>query len=144
MNADPIRRFELSYLRPLWAGMILLTLAAAVNSRWWWVAGGALSVLYVGVIGAKLHPGLSAAQLSQGPLTSEAAIAESNAMARAEKAALVFRACHRVSYLLAAWFAALLMAAFSWRWYAAVPAALLAASSVGAILIVAFAVRSRK
>ena len=143
MNADPIRRFEFSYLRPLWAATILLTLAAAVNSRWWWVAGGVLSVLYIGTIAAKLHPSPSVAQLSQVSHTSAEEIAESNAIARAENAALVFRACYRVAYLLAAWAAALFMAVFGWRWYAAIPAAIFAASVIGGLLIVAFAERTR-
>src|SRR5258708_6097201 len=104
--ADPVKRFEWWFLRPLWGMMILIIVAAAVNSRWWWMMGGVFSILYVGVIGAKLHPSLSAAQLYQGPLTGVAAIAESSAMGRVEKAALVMRACHRVAYLLTAWSAA--------------------------------------
>jgi|HubBroStandDraft_2_1064218.scaffolds.fasta_scaffold340871_2 hypothetical protein len=59
MIADPIKRFELWFLRPLWGMTILVILAAAINSRWWWVVGGVLSILYTGVIGAKLHPTLS-------------------------------------------------------------------------------------
>jgi len=144
MNADPIRRFELSYLRPLWGMMILLTVAAAVSSRWWWGVGGAFSILYIGAIGAKLHPSLSATQLSHGPLTSEAAIAESKAMDRVEKAALVMRACHRVAYLITAWSAACFIVVLGWRWYVAIPAAIFVSSVIGGLLIVAFAERSRR
>jgi hypothetical protein len=143
MNTDPIRRFELSYLRPLWGMMIFLMVAAAVCSRWWWAVGGAFSILYVGVIGAKLHPSLSAAQLSQGPLTSTAAIAESSEMDRVEKAAIVKRACHRVAYLLTAWSTACFLFVFGWRWYVAIPAAIFVSALIGGLLIVAFEERSR-
>ena len=143
MIADPVKRFELWFLRPLWGITIVTILAAAINLRWWWVVGGVLSVIYLGVIGAKLHPSQSAMELAQGPITSASAIADSNAMARAERAALLLRACYRVAHLLMAWSAACFMVVLGWRWYVAIPAACFAWSFVAAVLIMAFAERSR-
>ena len=143
MIADPVKRFELWFLRPLWGITIVTILAAAINLRWWWVVGGVLSVIYLGVIGAKLHPSQSAVELAQDPITSAAEIADSNAMARAERAALLLRACYRVAHLLMAWSAACFMVVLGWRWYVAIPAACFAWSFVAAVLIMAFAERSR-
>jgi hypothetical protein len=143
MIADPIKRFELWFLRPLWGMTIVTILAAAINLRWWWVVGGVFSVMYLGVIGAQLHPSRSAMELAHGPQASAAAIAESNAMARAEKAALVMRACYRVAHLLMAWSAACFIIVLGWRWYIAIPAACFAWSVIAAVLILAFAERSR-
>jgi hypothetical protein len=143
MIADPIKRFELWFLRPLWGITIVTILAAAIDLRWWWVVGGVFSVMYLGVVGAKLHPSQSAAELAQDPLTSAAAIAESNPMARAEQAALVMRASYRVAHLLMAWSAACFIVVLGWRWYVAIPAACFAWSVIAAALILAFAERSR-
>jgi hypothetical protein len=143
MIADPIKRFELWFLRPLWGVTIATILAAAINLRWWWVVGGVLSIMYLGAIGAKLHPSLNAVELAQGPLTSAVKIADSNAMARAERAALVMRACYRVAHLLMAWSAACFIVVLGWRWYVAIPAACFAWSVIAAVSILAFAERSR-
>ena len=40
--------------------VILFAAIVAFTSRWWWVGGGALALMYIGAIGAKLHPSLSA------------------------------------------------------------------------------------
>jgi hypothetical protein len=140
--ADPIRRFELFFLRPLWAVTVLVTVAAAVKAQWWWAAGGVLAIPYVGVIGAKLHPSLTAAQLSDGPLTGEAAVRESAAMHLTDKNNLVAHACNRVAHLMAFVLAAYLMAVAGWRWYLGLPAAFFGSALLGGLLRVAFAERN--
>jgi hypothetical protein len=82
-------------------------------------------------------------ELPLGPLTSAVKIADSNAMARAERAALVMRACYRVAHLLMAWSAACFIVVLGWRWYVAIPAACFAWSVIAAVLILAFAEQSR-
>jgi hypothetical protein len=79
---NPIRRFELFFLRPLWGATVIFTVIAAITSHWWWAGGGVLAIMYFGVIGAKLHPSLSAGELAEGPLEGQAAVAEMRSIRR--------------------------------------------------------------
>ena len=140
-SADPIRRFELYFLRPVWGAIILFTAIAAFNSRWWWVGGGILALMYIGVIGAKLHPSLTAHELSQGPLTGSATVKELGALSDTEKRILVTQACNRVGHLAAVALAVYFLAVLGWRWYIGLPVAFFGSAFFAGILRVALAER---
>ena len=67
------------------------------QARWWWLGATVLGVLYLGAIGAKLHPLQSASDLAEGPLGGPAARAESEALPPEVKRLLVSRACTKVA-----------------------------------------------
>lgn len=77
---EPITRFELTILRPLWGLVIVGMLAAMFATRWCWVGGGLLALVYIGAIGSGLHPSPTAGDLPEGPLNGMASVLESRAM----------------------------------------------------------------
>ena len=97
--------------------------------------------MYIGFVGAKLHPSLSATQLSQGPLESKAAIAEMGAMDATNKRTILIRACNSVAHLTAVTLAAYLIWGIEWPWYISLPVAFFGSALIGGILRVALAER---
>ena len=97
---DPARIFEIAVLRPIWAGIVLLAVFSGIRQSWWWAAGAVAALLYVGSVGAKLHPRQSAAELATGPLEGTAARRESSLLSPSEKLLFVGQASTRLAILV--------------------------------------------
>jgi hypothetical protein len=132
------RRFELVVLRPLQVGFVVLVLICLLQGMWWWLGGCIISVFYLGLIGARLHPLQSSFDLAQGPTQSLAAKKESELLPPYIVNMLVDRACTSVGILLGITIGALLWGALGWSWYIAIPLTLVALVWTGAILKLAF------
>ena len=131
---DQVRRFELFVLRPLQILFLGAAIAFLLNSIWWGVAGCAFGLLYVGIIGSKLHPLQSAQDLAKGPLENPVAAIESEMFPPILNQMLVGRACSRVGRLIGLTTGIGLWAALGWHWYAALLAALVTAFLSGTLL----------
>jgi hypothetical protein len=103
--------------------VVVETIAAAIHHLWFWVLAGIVGVLYVGYIGARLHPTLNFSQLREGPTEGEPAIQEMAAMPRDEMITVIAAASRRLMLLLTALVAANLLVMTVWRWYVAIPVA---------------------
>jgi hypothetical protein len=135
---DPVRRFEITVLRPVWATFLLGGLISAVTGHWLWALLLAIGVLYAGTIGSRLHPRQSVVDLAIGPLAGSGALAEATALPAALKDVLVGHACTRVGILIGITLGLALPLVFDVRWYWGVGAALVSVVAVGALLKVAF------
>lgn len=114
---DQPRRFESLVLRPL---QILFLVSAGfflVKGMWWWLAGCAVGVLYLGIVGSKLHPLQSASDLAQGPTEGSAARIESELLSPDMKRMLVGHACTRVGIMIGIAVGMILWGALAWHWY---------------------------
>jgi hypothetical protein len=111
----------------VWLAVLVETIAAAVHHLWFWVLAGVVGVLYIGLVGARLHPALNASQLREGPTKGEPAIQEMAAMSKDERLTLIAAALNRLIPVLATLIAANLFVLTTWRWYAAVPVAFIGA-----------------
>jgi hypothetical protein len=135
---DRARSLELYVLRPLWIATLAVAALLAICGLWLWLIAPVVGLLYLGVIGSKLHPLQSAQELSQGPLEGPAARVEQAAPSADVGNLLVGHACTRVGILvgcaigLAAW------ATLGWRWYAAAVLGFFAVAIVGGTLKVVF------
>jgi len=135
---DPVRRFEVAILRPAQLLILAAGTVTALRGRWWWVVGCVLGLLYLGVVGSKLHPLQTASDLAQGPLEGPVAAAESAVLTQDDKRRLVDQACTRIGILAGAVLFFVLFGLFRWRWYWAVPAAWVAVMLSGAVLKLVF------
>lgn len=136
--ADPVKKFEVLILKPM---QLVLTAAAIffiVKTMWLWLAACVLGLFYLGIIGSKLHPLQSAADLAKGPLTGPAADIESALLRMDEKRRLVGQACTRVGILVGVSAGILLIAILEWPWYMALVGGWGAIVVVGALLSIAF------
>jgi hypothetical protein len=114
----------------VWLAVVVETIAAAFHHLWFWVLAGVVGMIYIGLVGARLHPTLSASQLREGPTEGEPAIQEMAVMSKDERLALIATALNRLIPVLATLIAANLLVLATWRWYAAIPVAF-----VGAMLL---------
>lgn len=135
---DPIRRFEVSILRPIFAVFIATVAFAAVNSLWMLVLGGVAGMFCCGAIGASLHPLQSAGDLSEGPLNGKAAIIEALALPQSIKIELVSLACTLTAMLIGCTASIVLLAMFNWRWWSSVLVGFSALMFLGGLLKFAF------
>ena len=71
------KRFEVVVLRPLPVVFVVSAVVFLFKGMWWWLAGCAVGLLYLGIVGSKLHPLQSAASLAHGPTEGPAARMES-------------------------------------------------------------------
>ena len=97
----PVRRFELLLLRPLWVAVLAVAIYLAISGMWIWIAACVAALMYIGLIGATLHPRQSAADLAQGPLEGPAGKAEAQTLTTSEQVELVGKASTRVGLLMA-------------------------------------------
>jgi len=135
---DPAKHFEIVILRPL---QIIFLVSAAVfllKGMWVWLAGCAVAVLYLGIVGSKLHPFQSASDLSKGPLQGPAARIESELIPLEVKPILIGHACTRVGILLGFITGVVSWAALGWRWYFAFLVVWVIMLLTGALLKLAF------
>lgn len=119
---DPIRRFERFFLIPFdltftVVGIVALLTHPVLHPRWLWAIGWVVGLLYLGTIGARLHPFQSASELSEGPLTGAASIKEARLLPERIKLVLVRKACVRVGIFTGVAVFVLLICAVGWRWY---------------------------
>jgi uncharacterized protein YneF (UPF0154 family) len=111
----------------VWLAVVIETITAAVHHLWFWVFAGVVGVLYIGLVGTRLHPTLSASQMRAGPTESEPAIQEMAAMSRDERLTLIAAALNRLIPVLATLLAANLLVLATWKWYVAIPVAFIGA-----------------
>lgn len=116
---DQAKRFEIAILRPLQGLLTISGVAFLLRGLWLWLAGCALGLLYLGVIGSELHPLQTASDLSKGPLEGRAARIESDLLPAEAKRMLVGHACTRVAILIGFSTGLVLWLARGWRWYLA-------------------------
>lgn len=136
--ADRAKRFEIVILRPLQILFVVSAVVFLLKGVWLWLAGCALGVSYLGVVGSKLHPLQSASDLAKGPLQGPSGSIESELLPREVKQMLVGHACTRVGILVGLTIGVVLWATLGWRWYFALPVALATMLFSGASLKLAF------
>jgi hypothetical protein len=135
---DEYKRFEIMILQPfqiLFIGCIILFLLKAM---WLWAGGFLLAVFYLGIIGSKLHPLQSAADLSRGPLNTPLGQAESAILLLETKKLLVGHACTRTGILLGISIGALLWKFLGLHWFIGIPIIWILMILLGAILKIIF------
>jgi len=137
--ADPVRPFELAVLRPLQVLLLGVALVSLIRAEWLWLGGAVLALLYLGVVGSKLHPLQSARDLAEGPLESPRAKAEAAVLPDTMKFLLVGHACTRVGILVGVAAGASLLTFAHWRWYAASIAGAIVMTLAGGTLKAIFA-----
>lgn len=115
--ADIAKRFEILILRPLHILFLVSAVFFLVKGMWWWLAGCAVGIIYLGIVGSKLHPFQSASDLAQGPIEGPTARIESELLPQEVKQMLVGHACTRVGILVGVTVGVISLAAFGWRWY---------------------------
>jgi hypothetical protein len=135
---DQLRRFELVVLRPLQVAFVVLGLVCVFQGMWWSLGGCIIGVLYLGGVGARLHPLQSASELAQGPTQGPAARGESDSLPPEIVTALVGRACTSVGILLGLAAGAVVWGVVGWSWYFAIPIAWVAMLLTGALMKLAF------
>ena len=136
---NPIKRFEFFVVQPLWVVVVAETIAAGFYHMWLWTLAGMVGVLFVGFIGARVHPSLSASQLREGPTKGEPAIREMATMTRHEMLVAITAACGRLVLLLTFLVSANLAVFTPWRWYVVVPVAWCIASLIAMAINAIFA-----
>ena len=136
--ADIAKRFEILILRPLYILLLVSAVFFLAKGMWWWLAGCAVGIIYLGIVGSKLHPFQSASDLAQGPIEGPAARIESELLPQEVKQMLVGHACTRVGILVGVTVGVISLAAFGWRWYFALLIGWIIMLISGALLKLAF------
>ena len=132
------RRFETIILRPLYLLCIVLAVVFLLNAKWVWLAGCAVCLFYLGIIGSKLHPSLSPSELAKGPLTASAARLEAQQLTSQSEQTLLRHACTHVAILIGLFAAVSLWAGLGLHWYFTIPIACVAVLVTGSLLKLAF------
>lgn len=132
------KRFEVVVLRPLQVVFLVSAVVVLLKGMWWWLAGCAVGVFYLGIVGSKLHPLQSAVALAQGPTDGPAARIESEVLPVEAKQMLLGHACTRTGILLGVAGGVVSWAAFGLSWYFALVVASLVMMLAGALLKLAF------
>jgi hypothetical protein len=137
-RTDSAKHFEIVILRPLQIVFLVSAAVFLLKGMWLWLAGCAVAVLYLGIVGSKLHPFQSASDLSKGPLEGPAARIESELIPPEVKQILIGHACTRVGILLGFITGVVSWAALGWRWYFAFLVVWVIMLLTGALLKLAF------
>lgn len=132
--SDQAKRFEISVLRPLQILFLVSAVVFLFKGMWWWLAGCAADMFYLGIVGSKLHPLQTASDLSKGPMEGPAAQIESELLSPEVKQILVGHSCTRVGILLGVTAGVVSWAALGWRWYFSLLVAWFTMVLTGAIL----------
>ena len=133
-----IKRFEIVVLRPLQIVFLVSAVLFLFKGLWWWLAGCAVGVFYIGIVGSKLHPLQSAADLAQGPIKGSSARIESETLSVEVKQMLVGHACTNTGILLGVSGGVISWATFGLSWYFAIVLIWLIMLLTGALLKLAF------
>jgi hypothetical protein len=123
----------------LWLLIVVETGVAAFHHKWWWALAGIVGVFYVGFVGARIHPTLSAAQLREGPTEGAAAKAEMEALTKDDRLNLIASAFARLHPVFILLLAANFLVVADWRWFVALPAAFIGGILLSALIMVTFA-----
>lgn len=135
---DQSKRFEVSVLRPLQIVFLISAVVLLFQGMWWWLAGCAVGMFYLGIVGSKLHPLQSVAALAQGPIEGSAARIEAEILPTEVKQMLVGHACTRTGILLGVSAGVVSWVAFGLSWYFALAVVWLIMLLAGALLKLAF------
>lgn len=135
---NQVRRFEIGVLRPLYVAFLLSAVVFLFQGMWWWLAGCAAGVFYLGIVGSKLHPLQSATDLAQGTIESHAAQIESEVLPAEVKRMLVGHACTRIGIFLDVVGGVVSWSIFGLSWYLALIVVWLITLTIGATLKFAF------
>jgi hypothetical protein len=135
---DQAKRFEIMILRPLQIIFIVSAVVCLFKGIWWWMAGCILGLLYLGIVGSKLHPLQSASDLAKGPTEGPVAQNESEILPPIFMQMLLGHACTRVGILLGILAGVVSWSNLGWRWYFAILFALFAMIFSGVLLKLMF------
>ena len=133
--ADQAKRFEVTILRPLQVVFLVSAVVLLFKGMWWWLAGCAIGAFYLGIVGSKLHPLQSAADLAQGPIEGPAARIESEVLPVEVGRMLVGHACTRIGIFLGLVGGVVSWAGFGLSWYFALAVAWLIMLLTGALFL---------
>ncbi len=136
--ANQAKRFEIVILRPLLVVLLVSAVAFIFQGMWLWLVSCALGLLYLGIVGSKLHPLQSASDLAKGPLQGSSARIESELLPPEVKQILVDHACTRVGILVGLAIGVLVWAALGWSWYFVLLVVWITTLLTGALLKLAF------
>ena len=117
------KKFEISILRPLHIYFITFAIICLLTRSWLYLFGAILGLLYLGIIGSRLHPLQSASDLTKGPTTGPAAIVESQLLSSLPPQltiGLINNACTHVGILIGLTVGAMLWLIAGWHWYYAI------------------------
>ena len=132
------KRFEIAILRPLYVVLLVSAAVFLFKGMWWWLAGCAVATFYLGIVGSKLHPLQSAADLAQGPIEGSGARIEAAVLPAVVKQMLVGHACTRVGIFLGVVGGVVSWAGYGLSWYFALVVACLIMLLAGALLKLGF------
>jgi hypothetical protein len=135
--------FERLILRPLHVGLLIALGLAAVSRHWVSAAGALLAVLYLGTIGAKLHPLQTFSHLASGPTTNPVAALEEEVLSEAEQYHLLGRGCIKLGLCLS-WMAFFIARELGWRWYMSVIPSFAVGYGVVALVVAVFGTGRRR
>ena len=133
-----VHEFEKLILRPVYVGFLATVLICGMCAHFWWAVASMVACWLIGLIGAGLHPRQTAAQLAGGPLSGPAARRESASLTDEEQRLLVDKACTYVGLLIGISLVAVLLFAFAWHFYVAIPLGWIVTLTFGAILKLRF------
>jgi hypothetical protein len=131
---DRAKQFEIGILRPLQIVFLASCVFFVIKGMCLWLFGCVLGVIYLGIIGSKLHPLQSATDLSKGPLESLGAQLESELLNFEIRRVIVGHACTRVGILLGISTGALFWGFLGLRWYFSILIALVVTGIIGGLL----------
>jgi hypothetical protein len=138
MMTEIVKRFEIIVLRPIQIILLALTVLGLIKQLWLLAIASAVGILYVGIIGSKLHPLQNARELMDGPIEGQAAKAEAAILPLETKRLLISHACTRVGLLLGSAAAIFSWHYFSFKWYISIFVGIICIFLLGALLKIVF------
>jgi hypothetical protein len=133
-ETERVVHFERGILAPLQALFVVCAVAFLAQGMWLWSASSVAGLIYLGTIGARLHPMQSARDLAAGPWCNPVALLEQRLFPAALQRQLLRQACGRVGIL--AGFTAGLITSYGlhWGWLGAAAFATGTGYGMGAVL----------
>jgi len=125
-ETDPAVCFERGILAPLEALLVVCAVAFLAQGMWLWLAFSVGGLVYLGTIGARLHPLQSARDLAAGPWSNPVARLEQALLPAALQRELLREACGRVGILAGFGVGLITVFGLHWSW---LPAAAFAAGT---------------
>lgn len=136
---EPVTRFERTVLMPVEAVLVVSTVALLAEGFWVWSAACAAGLLYLGTIGARLHPLQGPSELARGPWSNPIAELERQVLPLEAKRFLIRQACRRLGWLTSGAVGLLVLTSSNWSWMAVLGLAALSGFLVTAFLTWLFA-----
>ena len=135
---DQSKGFEIMILRPLQLLSLVSAIVFLSRGMWLWFGGCVFGILYLGIVGSKLHPLQSASKLAQSPVKGPKAQIESDLLPPDAKQMLIGHACTRVGIMIGIIVGVVSWAVLGWRWYFAFAVVWFIMMLSGALLKLAF------